>query len=207
MISEPAVQRALANRKLTRASQVLAGIVTGILADGHLHDLEVRMLRTWLTENVDVTSVWPGSAIAQLIDEVLADGVIDEVERSHLVQSLQQICSGDFPETGSTTPEVGALPFDELRGLDFRDTAVCHTGEFLYGTRKACEALTVKAGGFPVNSVSRKVRYLIVGTHASPHWITESYGRKIMQALEMRAKGGEIYIVRERDWLEAMQRA
>lgn len=200
----PAIARALANRRLTRSSQVLTGIVAGIMADGQLHDLEVRMLRAWLAENADVAAVWPGSAIAQLIDAVLADGVIDDAERAHLMQTLAQVCNNDFAETGSVSPEVAALPFDEGAQIDVRDSSVCHTGEFLYGTRKACEALTQKAGGWPVSAISGRVRYLVVGTHVSPNWINESYGRKIQQALELRQRGLHIFIVREQDWIAAL---
>lgn len=204
MIDDTSAQRAMANRRLTRASQVLSGIVTGILADGHLHDMEVQMLRTWLSENAEVTRVWPGSAVARLIDEALADGVIDESEREHLVVTLRQICSVEFAETGSVTPDVCAIPFDSDAPLDVRDCTVCHTGEFIYGTRKACEALTAKAGGAPVASVSKKVHFLVVGAHVSPDWVTASYGRKIMQAMELRMQGHSIRIVPERIWLASL---
>lgn len=204
MIDDRAARRAMGNRALTRASQVLNGIVAGILADGQLHDLEVTMLRTWLAQNADVTTTWPGNAIARLIDEVLHDGVIDEPERAHLVETLQQVCSHDFAATGSAAAEVGNLPFDEDSPIDLRDRTVCHTGEFIYGTRKACEALTIKAGGSPVSTVSRKLGFLVVGSHVSPHWITESYGRKIMQAIELRDQGAPIAIVREQRWLESL---
>lgn len=204
MIEDQATQIAMGNRRLTRASQMLSGIVAGILADGHLHDLEVQMLRTWLAENHEVTSVWPGSAVARLLDEVLADGVIDEAERAHLMATLQQVCSSDFAATGSVSPAVSGLPFDEAEAIDLRDRTICHTGQFLYGTRKACEQLSTKAGGLPVNNISRKVHYLVVGSHVSPDWINESYGRKIQQALGLRSEGHSIFIIPERRWLEAL---
>lgn len=204
MIEDRSVQASIGNRRLTRATQMLSGIVAGILADGHLHDLEVRMLRTWLAEHNEVTAVWPGSAVAKLLEEVLSDGVIDEAERTHLIDTLQQVCSTDFAATGSVTAEVGALPFDNDAPVDLRDQTVCHTGQFLYGTRKACEQLSTKAGGFPVSGITRKVDYLIVGTHVSADWINESYGRKIMQALDLRERGHRIAIIHERRWLEAL---
>jgi NAD-dependent DNA ligase len=204
MIDDPAAQRAMANRRLSRASQVLNGIVAGVLADGELRDAEILMLRTWLQENSDVTAVWPGSAISKLLDQILADGVIDAAERAHLVDTLQRLCGVDFVETGAVAPEVTDLPFDVDVAVEVRDRTICFTGEFLYGTRRSCTLLAETAGAQVLNSVSRKVHYLIVGTHVSPNWITESYGRKIMQAVTLREGGHAIAIVPERHWLEAM---
>ena len=204
MIEDKAAQASMAHRRLTRASQVLTGIVRGILADGHLHDMEVHMLRTWLTENADVAAVWPGSAVAALIHEVLTDGVIDAAERAHLTETLVQLCNTDFAQSGSVSAEVAALPFDDEAEVDFREQGVCHTGQFIYGTRKSCEALTAKAGGLPLASVSGRVAYLVVGSHVSPNWITESYGLKIAQAQELKRHGRSIAILSERRWLQVL---
>ncbi|WP_423459915.1 BRCT domain-containing protein [Ottowia sp. VDI28] len=205
MTENPSIKRTLDTRKRTRAYQVLEGIVTGIVADGHLHDMEVSMLRTWLAENAEVASTWPGSAIAKLIDDSLADGILDADERTHLLVTLQGLVGSDFSESGATTPDVAALPFDNGLAVDLRACGVCHTGEFLYGTRAACERLTEKMGGLPLSTISKKVSYLVVGTHVSPDWVTQSYGRKIMQAMELKGKGHGLAIIPERGWLAAAE--
>lgn len=202
---DKAVAVAMANRALTRAAQVLTGIVTGIVADGHLHDLEVQMLSTWLAENGDVARVWPGSAIARLLQEVLDDGVITTEERAHLLRQLQQLVGSDFSETGSVTPDTSGLPYDHDCEVLLRDAGVCLTGEFLYGTRSACERLTEKVGGCPQSAVSKKTAFVVVGTHVSPNWVNTSYGRKIMRAMELREQGHRILIVHEKQWLAACE--
>lgn len=206
MEQSAAIESVLANRQLTKSAQVLTGILTGIVADGALHDLEVQMLSTWLTEHAEVTTVWPGSAVARHLQEILADGVITPEERTHFLDTLQRLVGADFSETGSVGTDVAALPFDDATPVDLRDCGVCLTGEFMYGTRAACERVTEKVGGIPLANVSRKVSYLIVGTHVSPAWVNTSYGRKIMKAMELREAGHGIAIIHERRWVEALPR-
>lgn len=201
---DSAVAIMLANRKLTKAAQVLSGIVTGIVADGALHDLEVQMLRTWLLDNAEVMRVWPGSAIARALDDVLADGVITNEERAHLLETLQHLIGTDFSHTGSVTPEIAKLPFDEDGVIDLRDSGVCLTGEFAFGTRSKCEKLTEQIGGVLYASVSKKVAYLVVGSHVSPSWANTSYGLKIKKAMELRSLGHDIAIIHESRWLDAV---
>lgn len=205
MEQSAALARVVANHQLTKSAQVLTGIITGIVADGTLHDLEAQMLSTWLTENAEVTRVWPGSAVARHLQEILADGVITPEERAHFLETLQRLVGADFADTGSVNTEVAALPFDESAPIDLRDCGVCLTGEFVYGTRTACERVTEKVGGIPYGNVSRKVSYLVVGTHVSPAWVNTSYGRKIMKAMELREAGHGIAIIHERRWVESLQ--
>lgn len=203
--TEQAIAKTLANRELTKSSQVLIGIITGIVADGQLHDLEIQMLNTWLAENVAVARVWPGSAIAKQIREALADGFISPEERSNLLESLAQLVGSDFSETGSTTTNIPGLPFEKEAPIEIRGSGLCLTGQFVYGTRAKCEALTEKAGGIALPGVTNKVNYLVVGTHISPDWVSTSYGLKIQKAMTMKTKGHPIAIIHEQRWLDAMQ--
>lgn len=196
---------ALTNRQLTKSMQILTGIITGIVADGTLHDLEIHMLSTWLAEHAEVTGTWPGSAIALQLREALADGAITPMERDHLLETLQRLVGADFAATGAVTPEVAALPFDESSFVDMRDCGVCLTGDFVFGTRRKCESATEAAGGVTYATVSKKVSYLVVGTHISPAWISASYGQKIIKAMEMKRAGHSIAIIHERRWMDALR--
>lgn len=199
-----AIQGTLQKRQLTRSMQTLMGLVAGIVADGHLHDLEIQFLSSWLADNQDTVQDWPGSAIAKHVREVLADGIITEFERDYLLKNLQSLSGVDFSETGSATPEVADIPYAWDIPLEVPGKRFCFTGSFLYGTRPECERLLAKAGGTPVNTLSRKVHYLVVGTNVSPHWVNTSYGRKIQQAMELKENGHVINIVHERHWLDAL---
>lgn len=198
------VQAVLQQRQLARSTQLLEGIILGLVADGELHDREIVMLRTWLTENEGIAKVWPGSTVSRHLEEVLADGHISDVERVTLLKLLTDLVSGDFNETGSTTPQVSGIPFDEDCLVDIRDKGVCLTGSFLYGTRADCERISEKVGASMYASPSKKVSFLVVGTHVSPDWLCQSYGRKIQSAMGLRDGGHSIAVIPERRWFGAL---
>lgn len=204
MATDPRIATSIQNRSLTRATQMLNGLVMGLVADGQLVDAEIYMLRTWLTANAEVTQTWPGSAIARLLSEVLSDGVITAEEKAHLLTNLQSLVGSDFAETGSVSPTTDNLPFDQVSSLVVQDTVLCLTGEFMYGTRNACDQLCTKAGILTHPTVTKKVSHLVVGTHASPAWVNTNHGRKIQKAMELRDAGHTIFIIPERIWLNAL---
>lgn len=191
-------------RELNKSVEMLLGMVTGMVADGYLHDLEIRLLSTWLAANEEAASLWPASVIATKVREILADGVITEEERAHLLEVLLQLASTNFSETGSATPEVVALPIEDSGEVRLSGSLVCHTGKFIFGPRPACERLTHQAGGIPQDSITLKTGVLVVGGEVSPGWVHTAFGRKIQRAAEMRASGHPIRIISEQRWLEAM---
>jgi len=181
------------------------GMVSGVLADGSLQDLEIQALSTWLAERENLVSEWPCSAIASWVRSVCADGVIQENERQFLLENLKRLVATDFSQTGAMQADSTVLPIDDSKPVQFVGSVVVHTGRFLYGTRQRCESLSSSLGALPADSVSRKVRLVVIGAQASSGWITESYGRKIMAAVQLRDEGHEIQIVSERHWLETAQ--
>lgn len=199
------LNKAIEKQEATRQIQQLIGMIGGIMADAHLNDAEIIYLRHWLVENERLSSVWPASVLHQKLNEVLADGVIDESERKHLTQLLEALIGSNFQETGTSTPTPTKLPIDDCVTVEIVNSGVCHTGEFLYGTRAACERLTLKAGGMPVDNVTRRCDILVVGTMVSPSWSNTSFGRKIEAAVKLQAGGHPIEIISERRWLEAIQ--
>ena len=197
-----AASLAVAKHKTNRAIEHLLGMVTGMVADGQLHDLEIKMLSTWLASYPEVTTEFPVSVIARKISEVLADGIITADERSYLLVVLLGLASTDFSVTGSATPEVITLPIEDNVEINFSDALVCFTGEFLYGTRAACERLVLKLGARCAGNVSKKVNILVIGTKVSVDWAHTSFGRKIQQAMELREAGHPMKIISERRWLQ-----
>ena len=204
MATTPGQDEAARRHRLNRALEQLLGIASGIMADGHLHDQEVQFLSTWLRENADVAAAWPGSAVSKAVRDTLADGVITDVERDHLVMVLSEFSGSEFSLAGSVTPMVTSLPIDDQVTVQLMHAGVCHTGEFIYGTRAAVERATLRAGGTPSDSVSKRVEYLVVGTRVSPNWAHTTYGRKIQRAVELQESGHGIEIISERRWLEAL---
>ena len=145
-----AIGKALQTRQINKAVEHLMGMVTGMVADASLHDLEIKLLSTWVSDNAAVVTSWPGFVVARKLREVLEDGVITTAERAHLLKVLTELAGSDFSLTGSATPEVAALPINDVVTVDLRNMGVCHSGEFIFGTRASCERLTLKAGGMPM---------------------------------------------------------
>jgi NAD-dependent DNA ligase len=203
-MSTPSIEKSLSRHRINVAIEHLLGMAQGMLADGHLHDMEIKLLATWLDANNDIADTWPVSVIAQRIRNTLEDGHISEDERAHLTQTLGDLLANDFAETGSASAEPTRLPVTDDIHVEVQDAGFCLTGEFAYGTRNACTNLTAKAGGVPGDNVTKKTRYLVVGSRVSPDWVHTSYGRKIERAVEMQAQGHSIYIITEQRWLNAL---
>lgn len=195
----------VAKHHTNRAIEHLIGIVTGMIADGALNDLEIKMLSTWLRTHPEATADFPGSVIARAVADALEDGVITETERTHLLKMLSDLASTDFSVTGSVSPEVTSLPIEDCVSIDFRDSMVCFTGEFLYGTRAACERLVLKLGAMCSDNVSKKVDILVIGTRVAPDWAHTSFGRKIQRAVDLQENGHAIEIISEKRMMEALK--
>lgn len=201
---DTAARVAIERRMQAKAAQTLLGICSGITADGHLHDREILFLSTWLTEHADACRHWPGSVIAQRVREVLADGTVTDDERQDLMTTLESIAGAEFSSTGSAAPAGPALPLDDDPSIFFKNMAFCFTGRFMYGSRPACERAVLKLGGIAVDSVTKKLDYLVIGALIEPQWSNTTYGRKIEKAVEYRSAGSEICIVSELQWTAAL---
>lgn len=199
------ISASLKNKELSKAFTTLCGIVSGIVADGQLHDLEVAYLRTWLTENRAIRELWPASVIWRRIEEALRDGHIDETERAQLLECLLELSSDQFALTGSVSAEPLPLPIEDCVTISPAGATFCLTGNFVFGTRAACERATLGAGGTIADSVSKKVDVLVIGTMVSSAWAQTSYGRKIERAAQLQEEGHGIEIISERRWTEALK--
>lgn len=191
------------NRQEKDCAQLL-GLIAGITADGHLHDLEIQFLRTWLTQKQHESDHWLYDKLSGQIDHILADGVITDEERATLMESLQGASGTDFSNTGCVTPDTMAFPADDcevlLNGRNF-----CLTGKFNFGSRGEAESATVAAGGSCVGGVTKKTHYLVIGSAgATASWKQATYGQKIDSAMKLKEQGHPIHIVTEELWAMAL---
>jgi len=99
------------------------------------------------------------------------------------------------------------LPLDDDPSIYFRNMTFCFTGGFIYGTRADCERIVLTFGSMPVDRVSKKLNYLIIGTFTEPTWANAAYGRKIETAVRHRENGTELCIASEYQWTEAIKDA
>jgi hypothetical protein len=60
-------------------------------------------------------------------------------------------------------------------------------------------------GGVFSTSVTPKVHFLVVGANGNPAWAYSCYGRKVEQAMKLRAEGHSLVIVHENDFWDSIQ--
>lgn len=194
---------------ITSDLQLLQGIFHGILADGILSDEEIFRLHDWLSENKHLNSYYPYDEIRSLVLSIVEDKIITEDERTVLMAFIKQ-----FVEIKNT--EVAQKIEHDIAGVNisgicavnpeiiFEDKTFCVTGILNRGSRSELQKAIQDQGGTPVNSISKKTDYLIVGSTNNACWSYSCYGRKVEKALELRKLGHTIILIHESDIFAAI---
>ncbi len=186
------------SENIAKALGELVGLCRGVVCDRRLNDREIAELANWLEYNQTINETWPIIDLRRRIEDILADGIVDESERELLVRFLDAFV-GDAPSTDGAASTT--LPIERVERIEFADREFCFTGVFAYGNRDRCEQAVVTRGGRVNDDVRKKtLDYLVIGVLASPDWISTSYGRKIQRAVEYRDRGAKLAIVSEEDW-------
>ena len=187
--------RVSGDRIASRQIDELIGLSRGLIADGHVNEAEVRFLQKWLAANLEISAEPLIHGLYERIAAILADGVVDEQEKTELFEALQGFSASDF-ELGETL-KASTLPLCRPEpALSFAGKRYCFTGTFIFGQRKHCEAAVVERGA-QVGGISQKTEVLVIGAYATESWKHSSFGNKILQAVEWRASGWPISIVSE----------
>lgn len=203
MKNHRAIEAVTESRLLKRSCESLIGIAAGLVADGELNNKEIQFLSTWLAEHDEVAKTWPGEVIYKRVVAVLADGVITSEERDYLQKTLTDLVGGSFSDDGAIASESTDLPVDMEAIVEIPSASFCFTGQFLFGTRSACER-TVEQRGGSIASVSWKLDFLVIGELSSRDWKYSSFGTKIQSAVQMKRDGAKLAIVSEAQWTRAL---
>lgn len=190
-------------RLMGRSFESLLGIAAGIVADGEVNKQEIQFLSTWLSEHGELAMTWPGEVIFKRVQHILADGVITEEECLHMQKALTELIGGSFSDDGAIASGTIALPVDMDAAIRIPQATFCFTGQFIYGTRAACERAVSERGG-NVGAVSRKLNYLVIGSMSSRDWKNTSFGTKIEMAMNLKQNGADVVIVTESQWVAAL---
>ena len=196
-------QGAAFRNDLNRSAGALIGISQGFLCDGNLNDNEIRFLRDWLERNESIAAAWPGDVIYARVRDVLSDGQVTEDERVYLTEMLQKLIGGEAEELAEAS-HVSELALDRSASVHIPESTFCLTGDFVFATRSHCEDTIVKRGGLVSKSVTKKVKYVVVGGLGSAEWKHGSYGTKIEKAIEYKRNGVPLLIVHEDQWAAAL---
>jgi len=129
------------------------------MADGKLNEQEIRFLDLWLKENKDIAAVWPGDVITRRVRDVLADDIVTDDELEHLQATLKELIGGTLQDTGAISGLSTSLPInDDLASpVVFKESSFCFTGNFLFGTRAACERAITQRGAVAWRVIGRVI--------------------------------------------------
>lgn len=197
--------RLYARRTHDRVIAEMLGVVKGMICDGVLTDGEAVALKQWIHSHPDVVASFPGNVLAERVTAVFRDGILDEDERSELLEVMRSLSGESEDQTGDLN-RATRLPCDTPPPTVFFDgREFCLTGVFAYGARAACEAEITARGGRVAKAPTKRTHYLVIGIQASAAWVQGDHGNKIEHAVRLKAKGHPIAIIPEEHWVEAIQ--
>lgn len=194
--------KALDDSKCKDHMNLLLGILKGISADANINDAEIIFFKNWLAENTDIADIWPVPLLTEKVDQILADGVITTEEREELYQLITLVTGNDFNETGDA---VGTpMQCFDAAHISHAGKCFCFTGKFRSGTRANVEDKAKSLGAVEIKKYpTLTTHYVVVGSLSSRDWLYSSHGTKIQQAKSMQAKGHNIAVISEDQWLSA----
>lgn len=194
--------------KVTADLQRLHAILGGIVADGVVADAELRGLSSWLEDHEHLRTCWPYDEIGSLITGVLRDHIIDD-EEQRLLKSFFSEFIAVMDDRTITAPLVAEG--QHIVGLcavcpeiEFQGNKFCFTGASSRYTRASLASTVVELGGEVSSSVTKQVKYLVIGADGNPCWAYACYGRKVEKAVELRKQGVRVLIVHENDFHDAV---
>lgn len=197
--------------KTTADLQRLHAILGGIIADGAITELELKGLSTWLQDHEHLKTCWPYDEIDSLILGVMKDGKIDDQEQSMLKDFFSEFTAiGDGRTISNPVLNEGATIIGLCAvcpEIEFSQSTFCFTGASSQYTRDTLAATVERLGGVFSRSLTKTVRYLIIGADGNPCWAFACYGRKVEKAVELRKTGSRVILVHEHDFHDAVSDA
>lgn len=193
---------------VTADLQRLHALVGGIAADCVIQIEELRGLSDWLNDHEHLKTCWPYDEIGSLVTSVLGDNKIDKHEHEALLHFFSEftaildsrtIVRPKISDGLSLVGLCAVCPEIQFSGFTF-----CFTGASYKYTRAQFAELVGKLGGEPVNNVSAKLNYLIIGADGNPCWAYACYGRKVEKAVSLRKEGARLLLVHENDFHDAV---
>ena len=184
----------------SRQIDELIGISRGLVADNQINQAEIEFLQKWLAVNVSVSGHPLIARLYKRINDVMADGILDDEEKIELLDTLNKFSNRDF-ELGESLKSTSLPLCDPTPALVFEGQRYCFTGTFTFGRRNECEKEAIERGA-TVGSIAQKTNVLVIGEYATESWKHSSFGNKILQAVEWRDQGFPISIVSEAHWVK-----
>ncbi len=182
----------------------LYGLCLGILADGCVDCSEVDFLLAWLDARPHLLEDPIVSEMVSIIVKAIENGFDDDSQVTILKALLSFTGAPNPTKTHSAAPSD--LPLcEEIPNAQLKGVVFCCTGTFDLGTRGDCQDLIAQSGGVFSKNVTKQVDYLVIGNKVTPDWKQQSYGRKIIKAMEYRDKSRlPISIINEQNFIKVL---
>lgn len=183
------------SRRATRAKDFenqFLGLLKGALSDRTAQDQEITDIYEFLSQQPQLGA--QEEEMRDLLERVLADGVVTDEERAHAQKAMEKMCGHTFHQDGSTDSVPRVLD-SSLIGLeyDYTNLTFVVTGEPKTRSKKDVQN-ELKALGIQVKEhVSSLVDVLVVGN--SDHYRTVNAGNKQRKAEKLRKEGHRIKVV------------
>ncbi len=180
---------------ITSGVQKLHGILRGIKADNEINISEVAFLETWLIENNYLENTYPYQDLLKLIYKIIEDNIITQEEQKEVLDFCEQILSNvniQMPTSSEDSFQVSAS--DEI---NFEAATFCITGVSPSHTRKEIAEMIEMYGGYMLDTISKKLNYLVVCDEKSSCWAFVGYGRKVEKAMNLNKVGANIKVIHE----------
>lgn len=177
---------------VTLATQILDGILKGVLVDGEITEDECKNLRQWLYDNIYLSDHFPFNKALEMVEKILEDSVVTKEESEFFASFIRDMID-----------PVEALK-SEIYSVEGKH--ICLSGNFEYaGQKPAVERFIIEHGGFIDSSVKKSTDYLIVGARECQAYTNGTYGTKVKKAIEYNGKGCNIQIIKEVDFFASIK--
>lgn len=177
---------------VTLATQILNGIMEGIVIDGEISTEESENLRRWLYDNIYLSGHYPFDKIISILEETLSDSLITQDESEFITETIKSILNPVETLKEQVNSVVGKH--------------VCLSGNFSHGSKSHVEQYVTQHGGVIDASVKKTTDILLIGDCECQAYSNGTYGTKVKKAIEYNQKGCTIQIVKESDFFNRINK-
>ncbi len=174
----------------TKAIRELQEALQYVLDNNNLTPGNVYLIDNWLEEHSEFKSKYPFNEIYNSIENVMADGIIEDTELEYLKSLFHVVLN----------PVSAQEHISDV--INIKNSKICLTGDFVRGSRAKIIELFESKGAKISASVSSKTNYVVVGDLGSENWQCGNYGSKIKKALELQQSGKNVEIYNEKEFFE-----
>ena len=177
--------------EITLATQILDGILKGIIVDEEISESECKNLRQWLYDHIYLSNHFPFDKTIALIDSALEDNIITKEESAYITSVIKDLLN-----------PVDALK-EQVYSVDGKH--VCLSGDFEYGKKPKVEEYIVARNGIIDSTVKKTTDILLIGGLGCQAYSNGTYGTKVKKAIEYNEKGCNIQIIKESDFFATIK--